>query len=208
MSAADETIQRMLTAEEHIEESISCGDAAVFVTPRRILVRTGETDGIATAEWPNVKGIARGVRGRSPTSNWGVGLSLAGAIVFACGAVLRWLIAFDPPEFEAEAAEELGVGPLTTIVEWTLLFLEHGDLWLLVGGLVLVALGGMSFVYYWVRVRERILVIDIAEPEPNIHLPLGHVPADEETALRDRIETLVAERSTFGTGMDGSQRER
>lgn len=187
MVRPEERVKQALHEGESIREAFDVGPARIIVTSHRVFVAQPDEAGIQQAELINVTGVTRTTRGSRSGLLWGGALALLGGILFVAALAVRGSAAFDPPEFDESAAEEVGAGPLIDLVGAVLWLVENLDVLLLWSGGFFLALAALLVAYYWVVVREQCLTIERAGARTDIDLPLEHIPAGEERRLRETL---------------------
>lgn len=187
MSQSEQRIRQSLHEGESVREAFDVGPTRVVLTTHRLFVARPDAEGLEQAELLNVTGVVRTTRGSRSGLVWGGVLAVLGVVLVAAGSAISGSDAFDPPEFDEDAAAELGAGPLTDLVAGLLWLLETLDLLLLWGGVAVLGLAVLPVAYYWLAVREPCLTIERAGSRSDIHLPLQHVPEGEERRLRDAL---------------------
>lgn len=185
--SSERRIERYLYAGEEIQEAFDVGPTRVVFTSHRVFVLDPDEDGFQHAEFPNITGVERAVRGSKAGIVWGVALSVIATVFAVLAVVVRTSGAFETPEFDEATADAIGAGPLSTLVEWTFFLLENFETMLVGSAVALFALALVPVGYYWVRVREKTLAIRLAGEQSDIHLPLAYIPAEDEQALRERL---------------------
>jgi len=188
MVRPEERVKQALHEGESIREAFDVGPARVVVTSHRVFVAQPDEEGVQQGELLNVTGVTRTTRGSRSGLLWGGALALLGSVLLVAALAVRGSAAFDPPEFDESAAEEVGAGPLIDLVGAVLWFVENLDVLLLWSGGVFLALAALLMAYYWVVVREQCLTIERAGARSDIHMPLEHIPAGEEQRLRGALD--------------------
>jgi hypothetical protein len=195
MSAVD--VEDLLEPGEAVEARVAVGSSRVFVTGRRVLAFTPETEGrnYRAIDRPNVDGV--GVHTRSHGAHlWRTaGLLVAGAALVGVGLL------FDTDGFLAvetgPGAGALGVsGPIRTVRSLVGLV---DDAALYAGALV--ALVGLAFAGLYVRSRTEVVAIGVAGA-PDLDLPAATVddPRDAVGRIREALGVAVDPAGREGGG--------
>jgi hypothetical protein len=202
MARVEDQIEQYLHQGESIREVFDVGPVRVVLTSHRVFASDPDDEGIKQAELPNVTGVTRTRRGSRSGLVWGISLAIIGGAFLAVGFVVGNSTAFSPPEFQENAANEIGAGGLTDVVGLLFWVVENLDTLLLGAGLLCFALAAIPVVNYRVRVRERTLAIELAGERPDIHLPLEYISVEDEFRLE---KALVPEQVSDDLQIDSEE---
>jgi len=193
-----------LDPDEDHRSTVEVGDSRVAVTDRRLLVR--HADGaIRTVDRAELSGLERSVRGSRSSlfsaTSFGV---LAGVLALA-GIVVARQFSFEAPGFDEGAAEEIGAGGASGLVEWMFALFENLHLVLFAAaglfGLVAVSLGA----YYRFVARESVLTLQLGGEQANVQLPLEIAADDAPRRLERRLASEGLVESTLPEEWETSQ---
>ena len=187
-------IEHHLYEDEQIQRTVDVGETRVVVTTNRVFTFAPGDDAAEYAERPNIEGIEPSVTGSRSTLRGGILLAVTGLPFLAGGVVLDGESLVDVPEFDENAANEIGAGGLTDLVSWLLALVENLDLVLLVTGVFLFGLAVLSLAWYWLVARTPTLAIRLAGSHTDLHVPRANA---DENAVELLERAILAGETDF-----------
>jgi hypothetical protein len=208
MTGTEEQIQQYLYQGESVRDAFDVGPFRAVLTTHRLFVAMPE-GGTQQADLPDVTGVDRTTRGSKSGLVWGASFVIIGLTSFALGFAASTSDALRTPEFDQDAASEVGAGSLVDLVEIIFWFIENIDTMLFWGGALFVALAALPVANYWFRVRQPTLTVRLAGEQADIHLSREHVPVEDEFRLEEalvpeQVSDDVLEDTSDEPGVDDS----
>ena len=187
--ATDDRLANMLFQGEEVEEEFTADGARVAVTTHRVLVFTPDGDANGRrfdhADRPNVVDATVRTSGRESYVGWGARVAVYGVVLLGGGFLLKSSGIVDefgsvsPPD----SAPAGGIVQFVDVLPHALAAMT--DVFLLLGGLLLLAAGGLLALYFGSRSRE--LVIERSGRDP-IRVPVRN---DDGERIARRLRTVV-----------------
>lgn len=187
MSRTEDQVEQFLYNGESVREAFDIGPVRVVLTTHRVFTDNPDNEGLQQAEFLDVTGVERTRQGSRSGVAWAVSLAAVGIALLVAGLAVGQSDVFTTPEFQDDTAAEIGAGGFADLVGWLLWLVEHLDVLLAGGGLLVLLLAGLAGLYYWVRVREPALTITTTGERSDIHLPLEFVSVEDEFRLEQAL---------------------
>ncbi|MFB6073719.1 MAG: hypothetical protein ABEJ89_01755 [Haloarculaceae archaeon] len=194
-----ERVDELLYDGEEVRETVEVGAGGVVVTSHRVLAFTPDRDGanFASADRPNVVGLAERATGDGRFLELGVKAVLTGAVMLIAGLVIDLDGLLGGVALNGAGAGNLGIGGVLEGMQSLLSLLTRlDDLLVAFGGLALVFGLVPLAVYVWGRERE--LVVEVAGDDDDLRLSAP----DDEAAL-DRLRDALFPDGVPDPGSDG-----
>lgn len=175
-------VEGLLLAGEEPRGRAGVGDATLVLTSHRLLVvRPAGDPRFRAVDRPNVLGVARG----TTSDAWALTVAVQALALGAVLAVGGSAVSLDGLAGSVEAPSDTGMDGVFATVDWLLTLLSLLDDALLVGGALVLA-GGLALLGWWVRTRERVLVVSVSgDDDVRLSLP-------DDDAL-DRVRRLLGD---------------
>lgn len=180
-------IEQHLYEDEQIQRTVDIGETRVVVTTNRIFTFAPGDDAAEYAERPNIEGVEPSATGSRSTLRGGILLIVTGLPFVVGGWLFDSETLVDVPEFDENAAQEIGAGGLADLVSWLIALVENLGLILLVTGVVLFGLAVLSLAWYWLVARTPTFAIRLAGDHIDLHIPRKNAQADAVQVLERAI---------------------
>ncbi|MFB6113792.1 MAG: hypothetical protein ABEJ58_06775 [Halodesulfurarchaeum sp.] len=187
MAAWTDRVEQLLYEGEEVLMQVGGDSVTVVLTTHRVLAFTPETDGpnFRAVERPNVTGIVEESVGSARFLESGIKAIVVGIVLIVAGFLVNFDRVFNSGSVDPNAAGNVGVGEVVSMIQVMQRLLSLVDDALLVFGAVITVAGG-AVIGYYLRTREDVLTIQVAGDE-DVQFPAGELSESDRSKLLGAI---------------------